>query len=121
MIGDRLVLSPFVLQGHLVRLEPLQAGHATALAEAAAENRASYSFTWVPDGPDDAAAYIAGALAGQAAGTSVPFVVRRQADGRVIGGTRFLDLTVFTWPPAWPPGSHDGPAPSDDLPPSVAE
>jgi RimJ/RimL family protein N-acetyltransferase len=105
----------------MIRLEPLQEGHAAALAEAAAENRASYAFTWVPDGLDDARRYIAGALAGQAAGGALPFAVRRCSDGRIVGGTQFLDLAVFSWPPPWPPGTAGGPAPSDQVPPSVAE
>lgn len=115
------MLSPLVLEGRLVRLEPLEAGHARALADAAAEDRSSYAYTWVPDGPQDAERYVARALAYQATGLALPFVVRRLADGCVIGATRFLDLAVFTWPPPWPPGVGRGPVPSDDLPPSVAE
>ncbi len=115
------MLSPFVLEGQLVRLEPLDAGHARPLAEAAAENRASYGFTWVPDGVDDARRYVEGALAYQATGRAMPFAVRRLADGRVVGSTRFLDLQVFGWPPPWPPGVGRGPEPADDRPPSVAE
>ena len=49
------MLSRLVLEGRLARLEPLEASHAPALAEAAAENRASYGFTWVPDGSRTAA------------------------------------------------------------------
>jgi N-acetyltransferase len=116
-----VVLSPFALQGQLVRLEPLESGHAAALAEAAAENRASYGFTWVPDGLADARRYVANALDYQATGHAVPFVVRRLADERLVGATKFLDLAVFTWPPPWPPGVTLGPEPSDEQPPSVAE
>lgn len=115
------MLSPFVLEGAIVRLEPLAAGHAPALAEAAAENRASYGFTWVPDGVADARSYVETALAYQAEGRGLPFAVRRRADGRIVGSTRFLDLQVFTWPPSWPPGRGGGPVPSDEQVPSVAE
>jgi len=115
------VLSPLVLEGQLVRLEPLDSAHAAPLADAAAENRASYGFTWVPDGLDDARRYVEGALAYQATGRAMPFAVRRVADDRVVGTTRFLDLQVFTWPPPWPPGVDPGPEPADDRPPSVAE
>ena len=41
-------LRPFALQGRLVRLEPLTGQHVAALAAAAAEDRASYAYTWVP-------------------------------------------------------------------------
>src|ERR1019366_3705063 len=36
----------------------LTAGHAGPLAVAAAEDRASYRFTWVPDDLDDARSYV---------------------------------------------------------------
>lgn len=114
------MLSPFVLAGDLMRLEPLEQGHAPALAEAAAENRASYGFTWVPDGVGDARRYIDDALAHQATGRALPFAVRRRSDDRVVGCTRFLDLQVFVWPSPTPPETP-GPAPSDDTPPSVGE
>jgi hypothetical protein len=45
--GCGVPLSPFVLQGRLVRLEPLAGEH---VAAAAAEDRAGYAYTWVPDG-----------------------------------------------------------------------
>jgi RimJ/RimL family protein N-acetyltransferase len=88
---------------------------------AAAEDRASYGFTWVPDGHDDARRYVEAALTHQAGGRALPWAVRRVADGRVVGCTRFLGLEVFEWPPPWPPGVGRGPDPADDLPPSVAE
>ncbi len=115
------VLRPFALEGELVRLEPLESGHAAELAEAGAESRASYGYTWVPDGLADARRYVANALAYQATGHALAFVVRRIADERIVGSTRFLDLVVFTWPPPWPPGVDSGPEPSDEQPPSVAE
>ena len=37
-----------VLQGALVRLEPLSGRHAADLARAAEEDRSAYGFTWVP-------------------------------------------------------------------------
>jgi N-acetyltransferase len=114
------VLSPFALEGRIVRLEPLETRHAPLLAEAAAENRATYGFTWVPDGLEDARRYVEGALAHQSSGQSVPFAVRTVADARVVGSTRFLDLQVFEWPPPWPPGTG-GTEPSDSTPPTVGE
>lgn len=115
------MLTPFVLESDRVRLEPLAAGHATALAAAAAVDRSSYRYTWVPDGPADARRYVAAALEDQAGGRTLPWVVRRRPDGQVVGCTRVLDLEVFGWPPPWPPGVGRGPVPADDQPPSVAE
>jgi RimJ/RimL family protein N-acetyltransferase len=115
------VLSPFTLEGHGVRLEPLAAAHAADLAAAAAGDHSGDSYTWVPDGADDAQRYMAAALAAARDGRSVPFAIRHLASGRVVGSTRFHDLDVFTWPPPWPPGISRGPEPSDERPPTVAE
>ena len=41
-----------VLEGTLVRLEPLAHHHAPDLAVAAEEDRSSYGFTWVPRAPE---------------------------------------------------------------------
>jgi RimJ/RimL family protein N-acetyltransferase len=116
-----LVLSPFALESARVRLEPLTPEHAAPLAAAAAPDRTSYRFTWVPDGLADARRYVAAALADQERGRTLPWAVRRRPDGQIVGCTRMLDLEVFGWPPPWPPGVGRGPAPSDDQPPSVAE
>ena len=115
------MLRPFVLEGAGVRLEPLTGEHIPALAAAAAGERASFGYTWVPDGAEDARRYVQAALAERDGGRTVPFAVRRLSDHRIVGSTRFLDLEVFTWPPAWPPGVGRGPVPSDERPPVVAE
>jgi RimJ/RimL family protein N-acetyltransferase len=106
------MLSPFVLEGRHARLEPLTEEHVPGLAAAAAEDRTSYAFTWVPDGAAQAADYVRSALAEQARGRALPWAVRRMDDGRVVGSTRYLDLEVFD-SPAQPP--------ADDRLPSVLE
>jgi RimJ/RimL family protein N-acetyltransferase len=117
------VLRQFSLEGHGVRLEPLTLGHAEGLARAAAGDRDSYGYTWVPDGLHDALAYAEQATAGRDSGRQVPFAVRDLARGEIAGSTRFLDLDVFafTAPAPWPPGVARGPEPSDGQPPTVAE
>jgi RimJ/RimL family protein N-acetyltransferase len=75
-----------------VRLEPLAAAHAGALAAAAAEDRASYGFTYVPDGLEATAAYLEELLAARAQGEEVPFAQIRRADGRPVGVTRYLTI-----------------------------
>jgi N-acetyltransferase len=105
------------LEGSVVTLEPLALGHAEGLAAAAAEDRSSYAFTWVPDGVADCRGFVEGALAQQADGQALPLAVRRRTDGAVVGSTRFFDLEVFTWPPR----SGAGPVPSDHRPPTVGE
>ncbi len=115
------MLTPFVLEGRHVRLEPLVLEHVPGLAGAAAGDRTSYAFTRVPDGLDDTEAYVRSALQDQAAGTSLPFAVRRLSDDRLVGSTRFLDLEVLLSRPPWPPGVAPGPVPADGSPPTVAE
>jgi RimJ/RimL family protein N-acetyltransferase len=117
---DDAMIEPFTLAGRHVRLEPLDPSHVEGLTAAAAEERGSYGFTWVPDGPDETARYVESALEHASTGRAVPFAVRRLSDGALVGSTRFLDLEVFESPAPWPPGGL-GRAPSDENPPSVAE
>jgi hypothetical protein len=70
-------LHPAVLEGHGVRLEPLEPAHAGALATAASDGKLwELWFTSVPD-PAGTATYIEDALAGQQAGHMLPWVVTR--------------------------------------------
>ncbi|MCW2932536.1 MAG: N-acetyltransferase [Actinomycetia bacterium] len=115
------MLSQFTLEGHGVRLEPLALDHLESLAKAAAGDRDSYGYTWVPDGLADARAYAEQALVARDSGHQVPFAVRELGSGQLAGATRFLDLDVFTWPSPWPPGIAPDPVPSDEQPPTVAE
>ena len=81
-----------ILEGRLVRLEPLGETHVAELAAAAAEDRATYDYTVVPDGLAGAAAYVADLLAQRERAETVPFVQRDARSGRVVGATRFLTL-----------------------------
>jgi len=78
------------LVGHVVRLEPMRDDHVDALVAAASESRDSYQWTFVPDGRDAMAAYVASALEGREADVCTPFVTVRLHDERVVGSTRFL-------------------------------
>ncbi|AXI77478.1 GNAT family N-acetyltransferase [Peterkaempfera bronchialis] len=91
------------LTGRMVRLEPLTERHAPALAAAAAEDRTAYAFTPVPHGLKAARAYVAAALADQAAGLAMPFATVRVSDGLVVGSTRFAELDYWQGPVLWPP------------------
>lgn len=83
---------PVLLEGHGVVLEPLTAAHEAALGAAAADGRLwELWFTSVPS-PDRVAAYTADALAGQEAGHMLPWVVKDQATGMVVGSTRYHDM-----------------------------
>ncbi|MGW3247006.1 GNAT family N-acetyltransferase [Streptomyces sp. NPDC001070] len=95
---------PVILEGKHVRLEPLSAAHTDGLLRAAAESRETYAFTRVPSDRDAMAQYIEEALQDQAAGESLPFVVREVQRDTLVGSTRFLDLDHWTATPAWPAG-----------------
>lgn len=88
------------LDGRLVRLEPLAVGHVPALAAAAAEDRASYGYTTVPDGEPATARYVEALRQAAARGETVPFAQCRAGDGRPVGVTRYL--TLRRTPPAAP-------------------
>jgi RimJ/RimL family protein N-acetyltransferase len=96
---------PTTLEGHGVRLEPLTAAHVDGLKAAALDGRLwELWFTSVPE-PEGTAAYIADALAGQKAGHMLPWVVRDQGSGAIIGTTRYHDIVAvvdrveigYTW------------------------
>src|SRR3954468_24155273 len=118
LLQDEAVITPFTLEGRHVRLEPLTLEHVDGLARAGGGERGSFGYTWVPDGPAEADAYVRTALA---VSRSVPFAVRRLADDALVGSTRFLDLEVFETPTPWPPGGAAGRAPDEQTAPSVVE
>jgi RimJ/RimL family protein N-acetyltransferase len=83
---------PCILESAGVRLEPLDHAHADGLRAAAADGALwNLRVTSVP-APDETDAYIAAALAGQAAGHMLPFVVREKPGGRIVGSTRYHDI-----------------------------
>jgi len=104
-----------VLEGELVRLEPMSLEHEDGLWEASRDER---TWTWLsihqPQTRDEMRAYVADAIANQAAGIEMPLVTIRRADDVVVGSTRFLALrpehrTIeigWTWltPDAWGSG-----------------
>ena len=106
-----------VLEGELVRLEPLAREHEPGLWEASRDPRL---WQWLsvlqPQTPAELHAWLEDALANAAAGTELPFATIRQSDGAVVGSTRFLALRPehrsleigWTWlaPVAWQTGAN---------------
>jgi len=110
--------SPVTLEGHGVRLEPLDPSHADGLAAAASDGRLwELWFTFVPR-PEEAERYVADALAGQRAGHMLPWAVRELDTGTIVGSTRYHDIVVpverveigYTWYAASRQRSHVNPA-----------
>jgi RimJ/RimL family protein N-acetyltransferase len=83
------MLAPVTLEGRHVRLEPLLAEHHAALCEAGSDPA---TFRWFPSTVAGAAGmreYIESGLRDLAADRALPFVIRRRADERIVGATRF--------------------------------
>jgi len=107
--------SPPLLEGELVRLEPISSGHEEGLWEASRDPR---TWRWLsvehPQTRDELRAYLDAALANAADGTELPLVTVHREDGRVLGSTRYLALRPehrsleigWTWlhPAAWGTG-----------------
>lgn len=106
-----------LLCGHIVRLEPLAQAHLDGLWAASRDPRI---WRWLPilqpATPTDMGGWVDDALARADAGLDITFATVRQADGGVIGSTRFLALRPdhgvveigWTWlaPPAWGSGAN---------------
>ena len=75
-----------------MRLEPLSIDHETALAAAVQDGELfKLWFTAVPE-PTLVGRYIDDALAGQTAGTMLPWAIRELTTGDVVGSTRYHDI-----------------------------
>jgi N-acetyltransferase len=85
-------LTPVVLEGMHVRLEPLTLDHLDALCEIGLDEEL---WRWIPTQVrtrEDMRAYIRLALDWQAAGTALPFATVQRATGRVVGSTRYMNV-----------------------------
>ena len=98
-------IHPVALERDGVRLEPMRHDHADGLAGAAADGKLwELWYTSVPK-PEETSSYIADALAGQQAGTMLPWVVRELTSNSIVGTTRYHDILVsvdrveigYTW------------------------
>jgi RimJ/RimL family protein N-acetyltransferase len=85
----QMAVSPVILTGARVRLEPLAKAHLAGLAEVGLDQEL---WRWIPAPvrtQEEMAAYIETALDEQARGMSLPFAIIEQATGRAIGSTRY--------------------------------
>jgi RimJ/RimL family protein N-acetyltransferase len=93
-----MAIEDVILEGRHVRLEPLAARHADALAAAAAGHAELYRWSPVPRNQEDALAYVQTAMSWKEAGTALAFATVRKSDGVVIGSTRFFLVEYWAWP-----------------------
>ncbi|MEU6350924.1 GNAT family protein [Streptomyces sp. NPDC047072] len=84
------VLRGPLLEGALVRLEPLGHRHAADLAVAAEERRETYAYTWVPRA-DEVGGYVDAQLARAATGRLAPYAQVSVATGRAVGATAYWE------------------------------
>ena len=106
-----------VLEGRIIRLEPLSADQLDGIWDASRDPRI---WRWLPivqpQTSEETAAWLADALERAEAGLEIPFATVRQVDGAVVGSTRFLALRPehgvveigWTWlaPSAWGTGAN---------------
>jgi RimJ/RimL family protein N-acetyltransferase len=85
-------ISPVILEGRHVRLDPLSPAHEEALIAAAADGELWNSTVTIVPTRATMAAYIASALESQARGRELPFVIIQKSSGQVVGTTRFYDI-----------------------------
>lgn len=103
-------VEPAVLEGSVVRLEPLSLDHLPGLISVGLD---ADIWRWMPvaiQTPGDMRTYVETALEGRDSGREMPFATVEVASGRVIGGTRYLNIEPahrrleigYTWlAPAW--------------------
>ena len=98
-------LQPVALEGRGLRLEPLSPEHHDELVSAASDGKLwELWFTSVPE-PEQTRVYIESALTGQRDGHMLPWAVREQSSGKIVGSTRYHDIVAsldrveigYTW------------------------
>ncbi|HZX71772.1 MAG TPA: GNAT family N-acetyltransferase [Rhodanobacter sp.] len=101
-------MTPFALirlHDDHVALEPLSPQHVPALETAAADGELwNLMVTSVPP-PGQTRSYVEKALQGQAEGHMLPFVIREQHSGEIVGSTRYYEIDAavprlaigYTW------------------------
>ena len=84
-----MAVTPVVLEGTAVRLEPLTMAHHAALTAVGLDEELWRLSPAQVRTAADMAAYIGVALAEQAAGRALPFAIVERAGGTVVGSTRY--------------------------------
>lgn len=93
-LGPLAPLQPLTLSGRHASLEPLQASHEAALAEAVRDGELwKLWYTLVP-APEAMGREIERRLALQREGRMLPFAVRDMASGELVGMTTYMDIDL---------------------------
>jgi N-acetyltransferase len=94
------------LKGDYVHLLPIGLEHVDALLGAADEDRSTFTYTPVPWDRATMTAYVEKAVAKRESGEQYPFVTWSVEADRIVGSTRFYDLTPWDWTTLYP-GSEE--------------
>ena len=86
-------VEPVTLEGRDVRLEPLTLAHHAALCGVGLDEELWRFTTSIVRTPDEMRTYIESAVQAQVAGTALPFATISKAEGRVVGSTRFGNIS----------------------------
>lgn len=83
---------PLILAGKLVTLEPLTLSHHQNLVAAASDGELWKLWYTSVASPERMGAYIDTALEMQQEGSALPFVIRDNRDGMIVGSTRYMNI-----------------------------
>ena len=89
---EQMVITPVILEGRHVRLEPLALEHTARLAEVGLDGDL---WEWIPTPvrtQEEMSAYVQTALKEQAAGSALPFALIEKSSGRTMGSTRYGNI-----------------------------
>ena len=100
-----MISHPLVLEGEVVRLEPLTRAHIPALMDIAKATPELFKYTSTPVTDEQAEDYFARAFSEREQGRAYPFTLIHKPDDEVVGTSRFADITArhrnaelgFTW------------------------
>ena len=91
-MSEAMLITPVVLEGRDVRLEPLTLQHVAGLAEIGLDDDL---WKWIPTSvrtPEEMVAYVQTALNERANGSGLPFALIERAGGRTVGSTRYANI-----------------------------
>lgn len=86
---------PVVLTGNIVRLEPLTPDHVPDLMRIALAHIDEFAYTSTPTDAAQGESYFGKAFRGQSNDTDYPFVMLAQSSSKIIGTTRYADISWF--------------------------
>jgi N-acetyltransferase len=91
-MSEAMLITPVVLEGRDVRLEPLTLQHVAGLAEIGLDDDL---WKWIPTSvrtPEEMVAYVQTALNERANGSALPFALVERTSGRTVGSTRYANI-----------------------------